>query len=293
MRKLSLLAAAALLAISSVAQNADSLRFVTSSRTSLNLPKGASGYTVTRVNIFDSAQTISVIRYSPKHFTTAIVLPQELAPLSQTATANGADFGVNAGYWNVKNSIPSTFLRLNGNQIATTANFEKERVDGVVCIAKNRVIIDHCKADQERAYAAKYDDILASGPMLIDEGKSVDHEAFSKNLIDDSNGEDIGAYYTIIRRHPRTAIGTDRKGNIYLIVVDGRSKGNAEGVTIAELTKICEWLGLSDAINLDGGSSSTMWSATDGVINYPSRNKKFDHEGERRVSSIIAVKSKR
>ncbi|MBR2036921.1 MAG: phosphodiester glycosidase family protein, partial [Lachnospiraceae bacterium] len=46
---------------------------------------------------------------------------------------------------------------------------------------------------------------------------------------------------------PRTAIGTDRKGKVYLVVVDGRSAGNADGVTIAELTKICEWLGLRDA----------------------------------------------
>ncbi|MBQ3260484.1 MAG: phosphodiester glycosidase family protein [Alistipes sp.] len=293
MKKLLLLTSTIVLSFSSLAQSYDQENFTAAKRQNLNLPNGVEGYRIERVNIFNSAQTISVIRYSPKHFTTAIVLPEKLSPLSQTATANGADFGVNAGYWNVKNSIPSTFLRINGNQIATTANFEKERVDGVVCIAKNRVIIDHCKADQERAYAAKYDDILASGPVLIDEGKSVDHEAFSKNLIDNSNGEDIGAYYTIIRRHPRTAIGTDRKGNVYLIVVDGRSKGNAEGLTIAELTKVCEWIGLRDAINLDGGSSSTMWGATEGVINYPSRNKKFDHEGERRVSSIIAVKSKK
>jgi exopolysaccharide biosynthesis protein len=80
---------------------------------------------------------------------------------------------------------------------------------------------------------------------------------------------------------------------VYLVVVDGRSKGNAAGVTIAELTEICEWLGMCDAINLDGGSSSTMWGEKDGVINFPCRNKKFDHVGERRVSSCIVVKSKK
>ena len=111
-------------------------------------------------------------------------------------------------------------------------------------------------------------------------------------LVQASHGKDIGAYYTYIRRHPRTAIGTNNKGEVFLVVVDGRSAGNAEGVTIAELTKICEWLGMSNAINLDGGSSSTMWSANNGVVNYPCRNKMFDHEGERRVSSIIAVKKR-
>jgi exopolysaccharide biosynthesis protein len=151
-------------------------------------------------------------------------------------------------------------------------------------------VIDGCKAGEEASFAAKYANILASGPVLIDEGKSVDHNAYTKSMVEASHGKDIGAYYTYVRRHPRTAIGTDKKGRVYLVVVDGRSEGNAEGVTIAELTKICEWLGLRDAINLDGGSSSTMWGKQAGVINHPSRNKKFDHEGERRVSSILSVK---
>jgi exopolysaccharide biosynthesis protein len=129
--------------------------------------------------------------------------------------------------------------------------------------------------------------------VLIDESKSVDHEAYTKGMVDNAGGKPVGAFYTYVQRHPRTAVGTDKKGNVYLIVVDGRSKGNAEGVTIAELTKVCEWLGLCDAINLDGGGSSSMWSAAEGTISYPCRNKKFDHEGERKVSSVLVVKSRR
>ncbi|MBR3678336.1 MAG: phosphodiester glycosidase family protein [Alistipes sp.] len=276
--------------LSAVAQNSDSVRLVTAPRESITLPKGAEGYTVKRVNIFSSTQTISVIRYSPRHFSTAIVLPKELSHLSATAIASGADFGVNAGYWDVTNSLPSTFLRIDGEQIAQTAEYEKERVDGLLCIGRRRVVIDACKAGEEASFAAKYEDILASGPLLIDEGKSVDHNAYTKNMVEAAHKKDIGAHYTYVRRHPRTAIGTDRKGKVYLVVVDGRSAGNADGVTIAELTKICEWLGLCDAINLDGGSSSTMWGKQAGVINHPSRNRKFDHEGERRVSSILSVK---
>lgn len=280
------------LALSVTAQNADSIALVSAPRKALHLPKGASGYTVERVNIFNSAQTISVIKYSPKRLQTSIVPPEKLTRLSETSKANNADFGVNAGYWDVRIAQPSTFLKLGGKQIAVTADFEKERVDGVVCLAKKKVVVDYCKAGEEAPYAAKYDNILASGPVLIDEGKSIDHTAYTKSMVEAKHGKDIGAYYTYIRRHPRTAMGTDKRGNVYLVVVDGRSKGNAEGVTIAELTEVCEWLGLRDAINLDGGSSSTMWGKEDGVINYPCRNKKFDHAGERRVSSCVLVKAK-
>ncbi len=280
-------------AFSISAHNTDSVALVTATRVELKLSKGAEGYRVERVNIFSSLQTISVIKYSPKRLATSIVLPEKLTRLSVTSKENSALFSANAGYWDVTIDLPSTFLKLEGKHISKTAEFEKERVDGVVCLGKRKVVIDHCKAGEESSYDAKYKSILASGPVLIDEGKSVDHTAYTNTMVKASHGKDIGAYYTYIRRHPRTVVGTDKRGNVYLVVVDGRSKGNAEGVTIAELTKLCEWLGMSDAINLDGGSSSTMWGAEEGVINYPSRNKKFDHAGERRVSSVWIVKSKK
>lgn len=293
MKRVFLAAALLVSALSISAQNADSLTLVTAPRVELNLPKGATGFRVERVNIFNSPQTISVIKYSPKRLATSVIQPDELTRLSVSAAENGALFGVNAGYWDVRINKPSTFLKLDGKPISVTADFEKERVDGVVCIGKRKLVIDYCKAGEESAYAAKYDNILASGPVLIDEGKSVDHESYTKNMVDTAGGKPVGAFYTYIQRHPRTAAGTDKKGNVYLIVVDGRSKGNAEGVTIAELTKVCEWLGLRDAINLDGGASSSMWSAKEGTVSYPCRNKKFDHAGERKVSSVLVVKSKK
>ena len=292
MKRVFVLATLIAIALSAVAQNADSVKLVNAKRDVMKLPKGAYGYTVVAADILDSRQTISVIKYSPKRFKTTIFQPEKLTKLSATASALNADFGVNAGYWDVRIDKPSTFLKLDGKQISVTADFEKERVDGLVCIGKKKIVLDHCKAGEESAYAAKYDNILASGPVLIDEGKCVDHDAYTNGMVDTAGGKPVGAFYTYTQRHPRTAIGTDKKGNIYLIVVDGRSQGNAEGVTIKELTKICAWLGLRDAINLDGGASSSMWSAAEGVVSYPCRNKKFDHAGERRVSSCLVVKKK-
>ena len=293
MKKYFAVLGALLIALPAMAQSSDKESLLAASRDVFNLPKGAEGYTVKRVSLFNSVQTISVIKYSPKRFSTTIIQPEKLTRLSAQATQSGADFAVNAGYWDVTCALPSTFLQLDGKHLAVTADYEKERVDGLVCLTKRKAVIDYCRAGEEAKYAKKYKNILASGPMLIDEGKSIDHTAYTNTLVEATHGKDIGAYYTYVRRHPRTAMGTDKKGNIYLVVVDGRSAGNAEGVTIAELTQICEWLGMRDAINLDGGSSSTMWSAKDGVVSYPCRNKKYDHAGERKVSSIVSVKSRK
>ena len=293
MKRSFLFVAALLLIFSATAQATDSEKLATAPRQELKLPNGAEGCVIVRANILDSYQTISVIRYSPKHFKTTIVQPEKLTRLSATAKSINGDFGVNAGYWDVRIDQPSTFLKLDGKQIALTANFEKERVDGLVCVGKKKVVLDYCKAGEEAKYAKKYKNILAAGPVLIDDGKAMDHDAYTKGMVDNADGKPVGAFYTYTQRHPRTAIGTDKKGNVYLVVVDGRSKGNAEGVTISELTKVCEWLGMRDAINLDGGGSSSMWTAEEGTVSYPCRNKKFDHAGERRVSSCVVVNSKK
>lgn len=58
---------------------------------------------------------------------------------------------------------------------------------------------------------------------------------------------------------PRTAVGLDkRRRELILIVVDGRQPGYSEGVTLAELATIMLDIRVHEAINLDGGGSSTL-----------------------------------
>ncbi|HPD47463.1 MAG TPA: phosphodiester glycosidase family protein [Anaerohalosphaeraceae bacterium] len=59
-------------------------------------------------------------------------------------------------------------------------------------------------------------------------------------------------------RHPRTAIGFN-SGHVFLVVVDGRQAGLSAGMTYAELAGLMAELGCTEAMNLDGGGSSTLW----------------------------------
>ena len=61
-------------------------------------------------------------------------------------------------------------------------------------------------------------------------------------------------------------------------------------MTIAELTRLARELGLTDALNLDGGGSSTLWTLPAGVINHPSDNGVFDALGQRIIPNAIVVK---
>ncbi len=70
-------------------------------------------------------------------------------------------------------------------------------------------------------------------------------------------------------RQPRTAIGRTADGRILLVTVDGRQSGWSVGLTVRELADVMIALGARDAVNLDGGGSTTMM--IDGTIrNRPS-----------------------
>lgn len=86
------------------------------------------------------------------------------------------------------------------------------------------------------------------------------------------------------QRHPRTAVGVARDGRrLWLVTVDGRQAPYSDGMTLAELASLMKRLGATDALNLDGGGSTTM--VVEGrIVNRPS-----DQEGERHVGNALAV----
>ncbi|HVE91012.1 MAG TPA: phosphodiester glycosidase family protein [Actinomycetota bacterium] len=70
-------------------------------------------------------------------------------------------------------------------------------------------------------------------------------------------------------RHPRTIVGWTRGGDTLLLTVDGRQPGYSEGMSLAEAADLMIALGTADAINLDGGGSTTF-VAGGAVANRPS-----------------------
>ncbi len=116
------------------------------------------------------------------------------------------------------------------------------------------------------------EDITNGVPQLIKGGKvdiTWEREKASKSFVE--------------MRHPRTAVAKLKGGKFLMITVDGRQPGVSVGMTLQELADYLFSLGATDAINLDGGGSTTMF--LDGkVVNVTS-----DKEGERKVSDAIVV----
>jgi exopolysaccharide biosynthesis protein len=95
-------------------------------------------------------------------------------------------------------------------------------------------------------------------------------------------GDPSFAYGFVIKRNPRTFAGIDGRGRTVLITVDGRTDDDL-GLSVLESARVARSLGLVDAINLDGGGSTTM--VVDGaVISHPS-----DTTGERPVGDALLI----
>ncbi len=86
--------------------------------------------------------------------------------------------------------------------------------------------------------------------------------------------------------HPRTAIGVTSSGVIVMIVVDGRQNGTTEGMTTPEVANVLiQDFGVVDAINLDGGGSTTLAVADP----TPRLSNTTPNGTERVVGSSLAV----
>jgi hypothetical protein len=71
---------------------------------------------------------------------------------------------------------------------------------------------------------------------------------------------------------PRTAIGITQSGHLLLLTVDGREPGHSDGMTRYELAQTLLSYGAYDAVNFDGGGSTTLVMANPSatVVNLPS-----------------------
>ena len=121
-------------------------------------------------------------------------------------------------------------------------------------------------------------ELLGGFPRMLANGQILSTPAYPGHL---SNPE------------PRTAVGYNSdKSLLYMLVVDGRKAGGSSGVTQQQLAWIMRNIGCSDAMNFDGGGSSTMYVNGFGVKNVPSSSSLDQRpEGQPRtvVNALFAV----
>lgn len=236
--------------------------------------------------LFAANQFISYIEVKKSKRAPAFAIGSELKEKKTTSIfgiEHGAVAAINGTFFDVANGGSVDFVKVNGtvthrNRLDKQGNRARHQQAAIVI---EDGLMGLKKWDETATWEEKLTekDVMLSGPMLVFEGKDqvLDTTSFTRS------------------RHPRSAIGLKPNGTVVLLTVDGR-QSNSAGMSLDELRKTMRWLGCTSILNLDGGGSTTLWISgfgQNGVVNFPSDNQKWDHEGQRKVANVILLKPRK
>lgn len=234
--------------------------------------------------LFCSAQHLCVLEIPPTSSRRlAFVSDTTLTEVSTLAERAQALAAINGSFFDMDLGNPICHLRIDGHDVgentpaATDSVNRKYYQHATLLLSGGRPAL--VVPDSNRLWERQLPDsnIMTAGPMLIRGGALVPQR-------DDRT--------FVTKRHNRTALGLKADGTTLLLVADGRFRHRAEGLSLTELERVMLWLGCTEAINLDGGGSTTMYvrgKDDNGIVNYPSDNNQHDHQGQRPVSNAIVI----
>ena len=199
-------------------------------------------------------------------------LNEEGQTTSQIAENYNAVAAVNGGafvdqsstsQWTGNGGIPSGIV-MSGGEVVHNDLGEGNKTELLAIDKQGVMIVGKYSIDDLKE--RKIQEALSFGPTLVVNGKMTPMSG--------DGGWGIA---------PRTAIGQRQDGAIILLVIDGRGVGSL-GATLKETQEIMYQLGAVNAINLDGGKSTTLYY--DGEV----RNTPSNSMGERAIPTAIIVK---
>lgn len=235
-------------------------------------------------SLFSSTQNINVIIVKNRRRRPTVTLASAGDSLKTTSWFGqrfNALVALNGTFFDTKKGGSVDLVKIDGQLMDTTRHSGKrlaEHQQAAIVIHKNRVRIAFGGDVPGWDRKLPGETIMTTGPLLLRNGQP--HPLLT-NAFNDN-------------RHPRTCLCIGPRKRLILATVDGRN-ANAQGMNLHELTDLMRWLGCRDAINLDGGGSTTLWiqpvgEGNKGVVNYPSDTKQWIHTGERPVSNVILIR---
>ena len=230
--------------------------------------------------LYDSPQNINLI-YIPK--TSLPDYRLEFAYKSDTllgtssfAEEYGALAAINGSFFDMDKGGNVSYFEINDSVINSTRTpgvkwaVNDSIINAAIILQRDHTLtIEAAKPELCYEHSDNEAFVMVSGPLLIKD--SILKELPHMNFMD--------------KRHPRTCIGITGESIIF-ITIDGRSE-QAAGMNLPELQEFLLSLGCLEAINLDGGGSTTMWIKDQGIVNKPS-----DKTGERPVANALLILKK-
>lgn len=188
---------------------------------------------------------------------------------SQIAAANNALFAINGDYYG---------FRTDGIEIRNGVIYRDAgtRMGLAFYTDGSMKIYDETQTSAQDLLDEGVWNTLSFGPALVVDSQMVSNLGTVE--VDTNFGN-----HSIQGSNPRTGIGIISNNHFVFVVVDGRSTGYSRGMTLTEFAQVFKDLGCTQAYNIDGGGSSTMYFMGRVVNNPLGRSK------ERGTSDILFI----
>lgn len=222
-------------------------------------------YTEYNTEIYVAEVTLPSAQYLRTAFAEDTYGKNITAKTSEVAAQNNALLAINGDFYGARES---GYVIRNGVIYRDTPNGSQ-----VLCLSADgtfRIVSDSDYTAAELLESGVWQ-AWSFGPALVQNG-----------AVTVSEGEEVGR---AMASNPRTALGILAPNRFVFVVSDGRT-GESEGLSLHELAEFMQSLGVTEAYNLDGGGSSTMYYNGE-VVNNPTTNG--SRIKERSVSDIVYV----
>ena len=185
------------------------------------------------------------------------------------ATSVGALFAINGDYYG---------FRDDGIIIRDGVAFRNEPARQGLAIMRDGSMVsyDETATNAAQLIADGAWQTLSFGPTLVDGGQAI--QGIDQIEVDTNFGN-----HSVQGNQPRTGLGMIAPNHFVFVVVDGRSNGYSEGITMPDFAQLFVDLGAQVAYNLDGGGSTQM-VFNDALVNNPLGKNK-----ERGTSDILWI----
>jgi len=203
-----------------------------------------------RVRLADGARTtVYVARYLLRRTGVRVLRLARPQALEAFCRDRGYREALVGGFYARPDLVPLGELRTGGivrRYVPFTAPYDATRA--CLHIAGPEVTI----ARRDALPAGPPGDLLQAGPLLVADGTPVagDDEGFAAGAHQFDSDITAG-------RYPRAAIGLTRRGELLAVACDGRADDEA-GLSMSELAETLAALGCWQAMNLDGGGSTSL-----------------------------------
>jgi hypothetical protein len=203
-----------------------------------------------RLHLSDGARTtLHVASYDAAAYEVGVVRLGVPAPLEAWCRSRGIAEAIVGGFFVRPGATPLGEVRTRGvRRSSVPFDAPWDRLRACVHVSGGELRL----ARRHEIAAEPAGDLLQAGPMLLSGGVPVlagDPEGFCSGARQFDSDITDG-------RHPRAAIATDGR-RILAVACDGRDEDEA-GLTLVELACALVDLGAVDALNLDGGGSTSL-----------------------------------